>query len=72
MSLSYAIIIMMKALGFCVDWCPLTYRSMSSASLSIVLNGNVFDNFKASNDSRQCDSISLYPFSIIMQGLCVD
>lgn len=68
MSVSYAIIIMMKALGFGVDWCPITYRSMSSASFSIMLNGSVFDNFKASNDSRQCDPISLYPFTIIMEG----
>lgn len=45
MGLYYVIIIMMKALGFGVDWCPITYRSMSSASFSIMLNVSVFDNF---------------------------
>lgn len=59
----------MLKLGFDCSWVELILRCISSASFSILINGEQTGNFISSKGLHQGDSLSLYLFLLVAEGL---
>ncbi|GKA81317.1 RNA-directed DNA polymerase, eukaryota, reverse transcriptase zinc-binding domain protein [Tanacetum coccineum] len=61
----------MKQMSFGAKWCSWIYACLSSASVSILVNGSPTTEFKMEHGIRQGDTLSLFIFLIVSEALQV-
>nr|GEV31370.1 putative ribonuclease H protein At1g65750 family [Tanacetum cinerariifolium] len=59
----------MKRMGFGVKWCKWIESSLSSSSMSILVNGSPTEEFNLERGVRQGDMLSLFLFILAVEGL---